>query len=197
YWVVETTTPPGHTTAPPQQVTVAVAGNTPPGALTFVDPRLPGEIDVHKQDGDSTALAGAQFTLYTDTGTGPGVVVNPPAPGTAVVFRAVITNTSSVAVVLDSLTDEWPGHAAFSLGADCPSLLGTTLDAGHSVTCLFTVAGYAPPAGSSRVDTVIAGVHEATNPANTASAQDTSTVSTRSAGGNPPSPPPPVLSISV
>ena len=288
YWVVETTTPPGHTTAPPQQVTVAVAGNTPPGALTFVDPRLPGEIDVHKQDGDSTALAGAQFTLYTDTGTGPGVVVNPPAPcttdavgncsltpvisgtywlvetvtptgfstvppqkvtvglaqtvpvtlvdpllpvtstittstitltvdktndangdgtfgdseiapaaGAAVVFRAVITNTSSVAVVLDSLTDEWPGHAAFSLGADCPSLLGTTLDAGHSVTCLFTVAGYAPPAGSSRVDTVIAGVHEATNPANTASAQDTSTVSTRSAGGNPPSPPPPVLSISV
>lgn len=64
YWVVETITPANHSsaadqyvdmTAPDQQVT-----------LTFVNPRQPGTINIHKQDDAGAPLAGAVFTLYTD-----------------------------------------------------------------------------------------------------------------------------------
>src|SRR5215208_951295 len=45
YWVVETTTPAGHDTAPPQN---AIISGTTPVTLTFVDPRQTGAIQVTK-----------------------------------------------------------------------------------------------------------------------------------------------------
>ena len=35
-----------------------------------------------------------------------------------------------------------------------PQLIGTELAAGQSVTCVFTIAGYAPAADGSLIDTV-------------------------------------------
>ena len=66
-------------------------------------------------------------------------------------FRAIITNTSTVPVVVTSLTDVYPGQAVFNV---CADIIGTELDPGESVTCTFTVQGYAPPGNASLVDTV-------------------------------------------
>jgi hypothetical protein len=53
--------------------------------------------------------------VFTDDETG--------TPGRSVTFRAVITNTSAVAVVIDSIIDEWPQAEAIAV---CPSLIGVT-----------------------------------------------------------------------
>lgn len=72
YWVVETTTPNFHTTALDQYVSIT---GTAKVELTFVNARLPGRINIHKQDDandpdvtgtDGAALQGAVFTLYKD-----------------------------------------------------------------------------------------------------------------------------------
>jgi len=63
-------------------------------------------------------------------------------PGQTVAFRVLIENTSSVPVQIASLTDEWPGQAPFDLNAKCPNVIGTTLAAGGSVTCNFTVDNF-------------------------------------------------------
>ena len=94
--------------------------------------------------------------------------------GSTVTFRAVITNTSPVPVVIDSITDIWPGSAET---AECAALIGTTVQPGASVTCEFTVTNYAPNAAAgAKVDTVTVKVHDASDPSNTASAADPSTV---------------------
>ena len=64
YWVVETTTPANHSTAADQYVDITAGGQVV--SLTFVNPRQPGTINVHKQDDAGAPLAGAIFTLYTD-----------------------------------------------------------------------------------------------------------------------------------
>ena len=100
------------------------------------------------------------------------------AAGQAVPFRATVTNNSATAVVIDSLTDQWPGMSAFSPTCT-PSVVGQTLAAnGGSIPCTFTEPGYAPAAGQSLTDTVDVTVHQAANPANSASASATSTVNT-------------------
>lgn len=105
-----------------------------------------------------------------------------PAAGADVAFRVVVTNTSAVPVVVDSLTDEWPGTGPFS--PDCATaVVGTTLQPGDSATCNFTLAGYAPAAGQSLTDTAKVTVHDKDNPDNTGSGQDDSTVDTPN---NPP-----------
>lgn len=111
-----------------------------------------------------------------------------PAAGADVPFRAVITNTSTVAVVISALTDVYPGRTAFAV---CPDLVGDTVAAGASVICDFTVADYAPPAGDDLVDTVAVTVTLPGDPTNTASDTDDSTVTT------PPPPPPSAPTIDL
>ena len=66
YWVVETTTPPGHSTAADQNVTLSSGSATV--SLTFTNNRLPSSVTVKKVDDDDPAnlLSGATFTLYND-----------------------------------------------------------------------------------------------------------------------------------
>jgi len=97
-------------------------------------------------------------------------------PGAPVPFKAVITNTSSVDVVITTLTDEWPNMPAFDLNASCPNVVGAVLPPGGSITCSFTVANYSPPVGSDRVNTVRTTVTERNNPNNTTPGQGSSTV---------------------
>jgi hypothetical protein len=128
--------------------------------VTTVPPAAPITVSVVKTNdanGDG---------VFTDDETG--------TAGGSVTFRAVITNTSAVAVVIDSIIDEWPQAEAIAV---CPSLVGITLPPGASMTCEFTVAGYAPSAAAgAKVDTVSVGAHAESNPANKATASDTSTV---------------------
>ena len=75
YWVVETTTPANHSTAADQAVNITAPGQV--AALTFVNPRQPGTVNVHKQDDAGAPLQNAVFTLYSDVapqgGTAAGV----------------------------------------------------------------------------------------------------------------------------
>jgi len=69
YWASETTTPGGYITASDKAVTVTVGGSPGTGdseSLTFVDQAAAGTINIHKTGLGGAALAGAQFTLYTD-----------------------------------------------------------------------------------------------------------------------------------
>jgi LPXTG-motif cell wall-anchored protein len=108
---------------------------------------------------------------FTDSATAP-------APGTNVAFRAEITNLSAVPVVIDSITDAYPGVQSFAV---CEGLeddvLAASREDGDSVTCEFSVPGYAPAAGASVVNVVTATVHEQDTD-NTKSDDDTSSVLT-------------------
>jgi hypothetical protein len=64
YWVVETSTPANHSTAADQYVDITAPDQQV--TLTFVNPRQPGTVNVHKQDDAGAPLPGAIFTLYTD-----------------------------------------------------------------------------------------------------------------------------------
>jgi hypothetical protein len=101
------------------------------------------------------------------------------APEEDVAFQVVVTNTSSVAVTLISLTDSWPGRAPFS-PICAPAVVGTTLAPGASVTCGFTLDSYAPAPGGSLTDTVVVGGCQATNTGNCTQDAASSTVSTSS-----------------
>jgi uncharacterized repeat protein (TIGR01451 family) len=98
------------------------------------------------------------------------------AVGANVAFTVVVTNTSVVPVVLSTLVDA-------VAGSDVPftcatSIIGSTLAAGASATCLFTLTGYSPADGGSVVDTVTATVHQVGNPSNGGSGSAQSTVRT-------------------
>jgi uncharacterized repeat protein (TIGR01451 family) len=111
------------------------------------------------------------------------------APAKDVTFQVQIVNNSSVALVIDSVVDAWSGSTA----NECANLLGTTLAAGATTTCTFTLAAYSPAAGGSLPDTVTVIGHQLDNPGNTTSGQDTSTVLTPPA--TPATPGAPDLSI--
>ena len=64
YWVVETTTPANHSTAADQYVDITAGDQVV--RLTFVNPRQPGTINIHKEDDTRAPLGGATFTLYVD-----------------------------------------------------------------------------------------------------------------------------------
>jgi uncharacterized repeat protein (TIGR01451 family) len=82
YWLKETGGVGGHALPDPLIQQVAPGGNTPAGALEFVDPRLPATVAIHKIDGDGAALNGALFELYTDDTDKPGIPVGGAAPNT-------------------------------------------------------------------------------------------------------------------
>jgi hypothetical protein len=102
------------------------------------------------------------------------VVVDPATPGLSgtVTFRAVITNTSSVDVVINEITDAFGPNV---IGV-CEALEGTVLSPAGSTTCEFTIEDYAPQRGATQLDTVTVTVAEAADRDNVALAQDTSVV---------------------
>jgi hypothetical protein len=102
------------------------------------------------------------------------VVVNPAIPGLrgTVTFRAVITNTSSVDVVINRVSDAFGPNAI----PVCPELEGAVLSPAASTTCEFIIEDYAPLSGASQLDTVTVTVAEAAERDNLALAQDTSVV---------------------
>ncbi len=73
--------------------------------------------------------------------------------GENVPFRVTVTNTSSRPVTIKSLTDSWPGQAAFS-PICATAVVGATLQPAASAICDFTVDGYSPAAGQSLKNTV-------------------------------------------
>jgi len=139
------------------------AGDQDTSAVTTTPPPPPvlsiTIVKTNDADGDGT---------FTDDETG--------TTGAAVPFRATITNTSSVTIVIDSLTDIWPGASAIT--PQCAAaVVGVVLAPGATVTCEFTVTNYVPPATAGpKTNTVTVGAHEETNPDNTTSANDTSVV---------------------
>ena len=112
-----------------------------------------------------------------------------PAEGADVPFRAIITNTSAVAVTITSLTDLLPGNVV----ADniCADLIGTVLDPGDFVTCEWIESGYAgDPADPAKVNTATVVVCAVTHPAICGNDDDTSTVTTTT-------PEPPVITVNI
>ncbi len=73
-------------------------------------------------------------------------------PDDTVPFKVVVTNTSAVAVTVESLTDSWPGQSPFSPTC-AEAVVGTTLVPAQSATCAFSVAGYGPLMSASVTDT--------------------------------------------
>ena len=108
-------------------------------------------------------------TVFTKDETG--------AASADVKFRVEITNNSAVPVVIDSVTDVWPGVTEFA-PACAATIVGQTLAAhGGTVTCDFTVATYVPVSNdAAKVNTVTVTGHQPGNPGNTTTKQDTSTV---------------------
>ena len=128
-------------------------------------------------------------------GTGYGKVELAGKPGQDVPFRAVITNTSPVPVVITSLSDSWPGQAPFTPSCAL-SVVGDILAAnGGSITCDFTITKYSPPAGQWLVDTVTATLSQldvqsnSTVASNSTTVTNTSTVGTTQVLGEQVSPP--------
>ncbi|HET6810399.1 MAG TPA: hypothetical protein VFH50_05250 [Acidimicrobiales bacterium] len=128
-------------------------------------------------------------------GTGYGKVELAGTPNQDVPFRAIITNTSPVPVVITSLSDAWPGQAAFTPTC-AQSVVGAVLAAnGGTVTCDFTITKYSPPAGQWLVDTVTATLSQldvqssSTVASNSTTVTNTSTVGTTQVLGEQVSPP--------
>ncbi len=136
--------------------------------------------------------------VKTNDGNGDGVFSDDeiaPAEGTPVPFQVVLNNPSSVPVVIDSLTDRFgattvdlltgratAGSATVTANT-CGGLAGavirpnsSTLATGAPARCSFTLADYAPRAGTILPNSVRVVVSEQGNPANTARAEDGSRV---------------------
>jgi uncharacterized repeat protein (TIGR01451 family)/fimbrial isopeptide formation D2 family protein len=64
--------------------------------------------------------------------------------GSDVPFRLVITNTGEETVLIDDLTDTFPGDVVDLLAQYCSSLDGKSLAPGESAKCLFTLNNYSP-----------------------------------------------------
>jgi hypothetical protein len=73
YWLHETVTPTGYSSAPDQKVTLALNQTV---ELTFVDPRQPARVDIVKTTDAGAPLAGAVFGLYTDDNGSVGSAVS-------------------------------------------------------------------------------------------------------------------------
>lgn len=69
YWAVEraSSVPAGHNAAADQAISIATGDQVV--ALTFVNPRQPGSITIHKTDDLGNPLGGVTFTLYNDNAT--------------------------------------------------------------------------------------------------------------------------------
>jgi len=94
YWIVEDSVPAGHSgPAAAQKVTVGLAGNTPAGPYTFVNPRQAGGVAITKEDDIGDPVDGAVLTLYTDNAGAPGTAV----PG---MFCTTVAGTCTISNIL-------------------------------------------------------------------------------------------------
>ena len=84
-----------------------------------------------------------------------------PAPGGDFTFDVVVTNTSTEALTITSLTDDVYGNITTRAGSTCNTAIGTVLQPGGTYSCSFT-APFTGAAGSSQTDVVTV---RATNPA--------------------------------
>ena len=148
YCVVETLTPPGHSTAAAQCRTLGLGGTAGQGqtiSLTFVDPRVPGTINILKTDDvsppNANPLAGAKFTLYVDT-NGDGqrqstemTVQSGPTASTGSDGRVAFTQVPlGKYCVVETTTPS--GYA--TAGPQCVTvLLGTTAGQGQTIALTF------------------------------------------------------------
>ncbi|MCA1683884.1 MAG: hypothetical protein LC708_01960, partial [Actinobacteria bacterium] len=83
-----------------------------------------------------------------------------PAPGGTFTFTVVVINPGSVAVTIDTLTDDIYGDLATRAGSTCGALIGTTLAPGaSSAPCTFTGPFNGDP-GDSQTDVVTVVGHD-------------------------------------
>lgn len=112
------------------------------------------------------------------------------AVGADVTFTVTVTNTSFYSVEIASITDV---VGSTSIPVSCASaFVGQTLAIGESLSCVFSVAGYSPGDGESKTNEATVTVAQTGDSGNTASADDTSVVTT-----DVPAPPPPTISATV
>lgn len=79
-------------------------------------------------------------------------------PGATVPFQVAVTNTSSVPVIVDSVTD---AVGLSNVPMTCsPALVGTSIAPAATAVCAFSVASYSPVAGQSKTNTATVQVHE-------------------------------------
>jgi uncharacterized repeat protein (TIGR01451 family) len=129
YWVVETTTPPGYATAPPQQVVLHL-GQT--ATLTFTDNRLPIGITLVKNvDGQHTTAASPLLVESGDTAN----------------YTVTITNTGQLPLTITALTDSL--NSGFA--ATCPQGVGSNLNPGDHFTCTYSSTITAPADNTASV----------------------------------------------
>ncbi|MEA3077665.1 MAG: hypothetical protein QOF60_2573 [Actinomycetota bacterium] len=127
YWLSETTTPVGYTTAADQQVTLALDQTV---TLTFVDPRKPATINIVKRDDLGAPLAGAVLSLFTD---------NAGTIGTAVVGKTCTTSTAgtcSITGILPAGT-YWVRETTTPAGFDTAADQKVTLALDQTATLTF------------------------------------------------------------
>jgi len=124
------------------------------------------------QDNEGGTGTGTDTAAVTVTPALPGVTLDKsvtpaslPEPGGDFTFTLTVTNTSTVPVTITALTDDNP------LSAECSALVGTSLAAGASTSCTYTVTHTA--AGTYN-NTASVTVQDAGG--NTASASDSATV---------------------
>jgi uncharacterized surface anchored protein len=133
YWVVETVTPAGHDTAPPQAVEILADEAL---SLIFVDPRRPATVDIIKVDDAGAALAGAAFSLYADVGV-VGVFENGVDVPTG---RACTTGADGTCSITDILPpgDYCVVETQTPVGHDTADPQCLNLDLDETVTLTFT-----------------------------------------------------------
>jgi uncharacterized repeat protein (TIGR01451 family)/LPXTG-motif cell wall-anchored protein len=180
----------GNGNAPPDGTKGNADDKCPPGQLPFPDPDSGFECDENQGVGkgnpahtvpckDETSPApltiSVQKTNDADRDGDFSDAETADLPGQSVDFKAVITNTSGVDVVVTSITDTYNGR---TITPDCQdALVGSTIADGGEATCSFTVRNYAPSAANdSIVNTVRVVASEAGRPENRTSAQDDSKV---------------------
>ena len=127
YWVVETVTPAGYSTATSMPVTVTLGGTVP---VTLVDNRQPATIFILKKNDAGSALAGATFGLFNDNA---GVI------GTAVTGKTCTSSaagTCSITGILPAGT-YWVRETTTPAGHNTAADQKVTVALGQTVTVNF------------------------------------------------------------
>ncbi|MBY4678562.1 SpaA isopeptide-forming pilin-related protein [Marinobacterium arenosum] len=96
YCVVETVTPDGYDTAPPQCTTLALNDTV---TLTFVNDRQPASVVIRKEDEAGNLLPGAQFSLYVDNQPVGQYNSDGATPDTAVAGKSCTSDASGICTI--------------------------------------------------------------------------------------------------
>ncbi|MBX3285760.1 MAG: VWA domain-containing protein, partial [Actinobacteria bacterium] len=143
-------------------VHVVDASDVPDG---FVDDVA--RVDASDDDGETFATAAAKVavldvapTITVDKTADPTSVPETAPGATApVTYTVAITNTSPEAVTIDSIVDAVDGGSPAAVAGTCDDLVGSSLAAGATTSCTFTLA-VAGEAGTSTSDVVTVGASD-------------------------------------